>query len=384
MHPPCPKRHWKIRDEGERADWPRCHADQSIGWRTRPAVRPEDSERLRQPYRVARLPLPQQIMKFITPMSALLGLALLSGLIAYYGFPLVGRALASSGWGAALVIGARAIGLMGAGIGWGVLIDGMRFRRSGIFVGLRFIREAINCLFPVAQVGGDLIGARLLTFFGVAGGLALASVLVDIFVQVVSLVVFVLVGTAILPVIPEDRGLITRVLYGLALAVPAIVGFYLVLRLGVSQAIRAKLTAFTHRRKWIAISQIASLGDHLQGLWGRSGRLSASLVIHTSIWFFGALEVFVALRFMGHAGSLAQAIAIESIGQGIRAAAFAIPGGLGVQDGGLIAVGAVFGVPAEVALAVALLKRIAEIVLGVPSLLAWQALEGRRLLRKPR
>jgi uncharacterized membrane protein YbhN (UPF0104 family) len=87
---------------------------------------------------------------------------------------------------------------------------------------------------------------------------------------------------------------------------------------------------------------------------------------------------------MGHAGSLAQAIAIESIGQGIRAAAFAIPGGLGVQDGGLIAVCAVFGVPAEVALAVALLKRIAEIVLGVPSLLAWQALEGRRLLRKPR
>jgi hypothetical protein len=33
-----------------------------------------------------------------------------------------------------------------------------------------------------------------------------------------------------------------------------------------------------------------------------------------------------------------------------------------------------------VALALALVKRIAELVLGVPGLLAWQALEGRRLV----
>ena len=56
-----------------------------------------------------------------------------------------------------------------------------------------------------------------------------------------------------------------------------------------------------------------------------------------------------------------------------------LPGGLGVQDGTLIAAGAIFGVPAEVALAMALIKRVPDLVLGMPSLLAWQALEGRRL-----
>jgi uncharacterized membrane protein YbhN (UPF0104 family) len=73
-------------------------------------------------------------------------------------------------------------------------------------------------------------------------------------------------------------------------------------------------------------------------------------------------------------------VAIESVGQAVRAAAFAMPGGLGVQDGGLVAVCALLGVPPEVALALALVKRIAELVLGVPGLLAWQALEGRRLV----
>jgi hypothetical protein len=74
------------------------------------------------------------------------------------------------------------------------------------------------------------------------------------------------------------------------------------------------------------------------------------------------------------------AVAIESVGQAVRAAAFAMPGGLGIQDGGLIAVCGAFGVPPEVALALALVKRIAELVLGVPGLLAWQVLEGRRLI----
>ena len=66
-----------------------------------------------------------------------------------------------------------------------------------------------------------------------------------------------------------------------------------------------------------------------------------------------------------------------------RAAAFPLPGGLGVQDGTLIAaLCVVFGVPAEAALGLALVKRIPDLVLGVPSLMIRQAMESRRLLFK--
>jgi uncharacterized membrane protein YbhN (UPF0104 family) len=85
---------------------------------------------------------------------------------------------------------------------------------------------------------------------------------------------------------------------------------------------------------------------------------------------------------MSHPFSVAQAVAIESLGQGSRAAAFVLPGGLGVQDGALIAASAIFGIPAEVALAMALIKRVPDLILGVPALLGWQALEGKHLLFK--
>jgi uncharacterized membrane protein YbhN (UPF0104 family) len=101
-----------------------------------------------------------------------------------------------------------------------------------------------------------------------------------------------------------------------------------------------------------------------------------------AILFVNATEVWVALAFMGYPVSYAAAVAIESLGQASRAAAFPLPGGLGVQDGTLIAACVVFGVPAETALGLALVKRIPDVVLGVPSLMIWQAMEGRRLLFK--
>jgi hypothetical protein len=65
--------------------------------------------------------------------------------------------------------------------------------------------------------------------------------------------------------------------------------------------------------------------------------------------------------------------------QAVRSAAFAVPGALGVQEGGLIALCAVFGIPAQSALALSLIKRVADLAVGAPGLLVWQALEGRRL-----
>jgi hypothetical protein len=54
-----------------------------------------------------------------------------------------------------------------------------------------------------------------------------------------------------------------------------------------------------------------------------------------------------------------------------------VPGALGAQEGGLIALCAIFGIPAEAALALSLVKRLADLLVGVPGLFAWHALEGR-------
>jgi uncharacterized protein (TIRG00374 family) len=205
-------------------------------------------------------------------------------------------------------------------------------------------------------------------------------VLVDIFLQVDCLAIFLLSGVAIVFNLSGSHQLTNVAIVILALAVPAVFGFFLTLNFGAFEGIVGRLIALGEKRQWAIFDHVVDLGGRLQQIWKGHRSLAVSLLVHLATVFFGAIEVWVALAFMGYPVSPLQAIAIESLGQGTRAAAFVLPGGLGVQDGTLIAVSALFGVPAEVALAMALLKRVPDLVLGIPSLLAWQVLEGRRLL----
>ncbi|MEI9890272.1 MAG: hypothetical protein WDN45_06275 [Caulobacteraceae bacterium] len=78
-------------------------------------------------------------------------------------------------------------------------------------------------------------------------------------------------------------------------------------------------------------------------------------------------------------------MAIESLLFAARNAAFIVPSGLGVQEGVYALVGPLFGLPAEAALALSLLKRGRDLAIGVPVLLSWQLAEGKRSLfaRRP-
>ncbi|HXB00208.1 MAG TPA: lysylphosphatidylglycerol synthase domain-containing protein [Steroidobacteraceae bacterium] len=324
-------------------------------------------------------------MKVLGSLAGLFGLALLTGLTAYYGFASVGQAVASAGWGAGFVVLVRAVTLAAAGIGWWLLLKPAVACAPLPFVGVRFIREAINSLFPVATVGGDIIGARLIFRLGVIGGSqALASVLIDIFVQAVCLLIFVLAGLGVLVAHADSNQLTAPVAVALLVATPAVAGFFLALNFGAFEPVMRRLVEFGERRRWAAFSHVAGLGGSLQQIWRNHRGLTASFLVHLAIFFVNATEVWIALAFMGYPVTYAAAVAIESLGQASRAAAFPLPGGLGVQDGTLIAACVVFGVPAEAALGLALVKRIPDLVLGVPSLMIWQAMEGRRLLFKPK
>jgi len=293
------------------------------------------------------------------------------------------QALVSSRWGTVLVVIARAVALAGAGIGWWLVLT-PKSPGTSVFIGLRYIRDAINTLIPLAVVGGDVIGARLLSHFGIAASAAIASVLVDIFLQVVCLTILLLAGLAIVAGLVGAQRVTGAALAILVVAVPAVTGFFLTLNFGAFEPVVRRLVAFGEKHQWAVFDHAVDLGDWLQQIWRSHRNLLLSLGVHLGTVFFGATEVWIALSFMGYPVTPLAAIAIEGLGQGSRAAAFVLPGGLGVQDGTLIAASALFGVPADVALAMALIKRVPDLALGIPSLLAWQALEGRRMWSKRR
>ena len=100
---------------------------------------------------------------------------------------------------------------------------------------------------------------------------------------------------------------------------------------------------------------------------------------HLTSWLIGGIEVIVALHVVGVDIGLGQGLLIESIGQAMRTVGFAIPGSLGIQEGGYILVCGLVGIGPQSAIELSVLKRVREVVLGVPGLVAWHWLEGRQL-----
>lgn len=314
-------------------------------------------------------------MKRFLVVAAGLGLILAVGIIAYEGFGAVTHAFAAVGWGLAVVTAIRAIELVGAGIGWWLIFPPEAKAGLGLSLWVRFIREAINSLLPVAQVGGEIAGARLMTFSGIPAGLSGATVLVDILMQVVSLFLFTLVGIAIFAANGTDDTLLEPIVIGTAIMGAALAGFFIAQRYGGAKLVDRALMTLAERFGWSALANLASLHDNLVRIYADLPRLTAAMLVHIVVWFVGALEILVALHLMGYPVSLAEAVVIESLGQAVRAAAFLVPGALGVQEAGFIAICSAFGIPAAPALALSLVKRVPELILGLPFLFVWHAHE---------
>jgi len=315
-------------------------------------------------------------------LAAGLGLVLAIAIIAYQGFGAVAQAFAAVGFGLVAVIALRAVGLAGAGTGWWIVFPPAARCPLHACVWVRFIREAINALLPVAQVGGEIAGVRVMTFFGIAGELAGAAILVDILTQAVTLLLFTFVGIGILATVVADRALIGSLVAGAAILGLGLAGFFAAQRFGGAKLFDRLLMALATKLGWSSLANRESLHDNLVRIYGDPPRLAAAILVHLCVWFVGVLEVLVALRLMGFPVSYGQALAIESVGQAVRAAGFLMPGALGIQEAGFIAVCAVFGIPAPAALALSLVKRVPDIAIGLPFLFVWHAHEARALMRR--
>src|SRR5215475_14424387 len=178
------------------------------------------------------------------------GIAALIGLVTWSGLGAVGEAVSSVGWGILLVVLARAVALVVAGAGWWLLFPSKMRPQLRTCVVLRFVREATNVLLPMAQVGGDLIGAGLLTLYAVPGALAAASVIVDILVQAATQFLFAGAGLLVLVALGADATVARIAAIGLSLGGLLLAGFYLAQRRGGQRVLHHVITRLAGNRQW--------------------------------------------------------------------------------------------------------------------------------------
>ena len=109
--------------------------------------------------------------------------------------------------------------------------------------------------------------------------------------------------------------------------------------------------------------------------------MALSVLLHLIGWVSSGLWLWLMLWLMGTHATIGTAIAIASLVEGLRSATVFIPAAIGVQESGFVTLAPVVGLSPDTGLAVALLSRARDFVVGVPVLLAWQWAEGRRVIR---
>ena len=79
------------------------------------------------------------------------------------------------------------------------------------------------------------------------------------------------------------------------------------------------------------------------------------------------------------AASFVDVILIESFTGIMRAVAFFVPAGIGVQELAFVAIGSYVGLSPSISFSIAIGRRIREFLVGVPAIIAWFGIFGKHL-----
>ena len=328
-------------------------------------------------------------MKLRLAILATVGVALTLYLVRYVGWHAVLSAVGALGFvgfGVFSLCGLLVFVLLGAA--WQVLLQGPDTPRLALLIRARLVRDAGAEVLPLSQLGGIALGVRAAILQGLAAPLAAASMIVDVTTEMLAQIAYAALGVAILAMrVPQDSraaSFVAASLTGLALAAIAAVLFITVQRHGGRIAARfgARLLrgAGASRTGW---ASLAGLRTALETIYGSPARVALSAALHLAAWIANGAVVWLGFRLIGARLDLGAALAIESLVYAIRSVAVFIPNALGVQEGAYVILGPLFGVGADMALAMSVLKRARDIAIGVPVLLLWQGAEGRRALARP-
>jgi len=308
-----------------------------------------------------------------------LGLAVLAVVLLRFDLSAVTAALERAGWGGFAVIvlaGLAAEVVLALGL-YPLLAEAPSLP---VIVAARQLRDSSGDVLPITQLGGVAFGARALVLAGVKAVPASAAVTADLTTETFAQGLYVLVGVlASLSLLHADAALSPYVgaMLGAALFLSlGSIGFA-VLQMAGGRWVD-KLSARLFPRP---AGDAGMFHDAIHAIYRRRGRVALSILLQFAGWIASGVWLWVMLAVMGFRQSLGAAVAIQALVEGLRSATVFVPASLGIQEAGYAMLAPVFGFTAEVGLALSLLRRARDVVVAVPVLLAWQAIEGRRAVK---
>lgn len=272
--------------------------------------------------------------------------------------------------------------------GWRLTLGAHAVRLSFVrLLSVRTAGEVVNMTTPAAYVGGEPLKAYLLRPYGISLVDGLASVVLAKTVMTITQVLFIVLGIGLAVLIiggagSQQMGAAAVVSVGLlAFGVGAFVlvqsrGLFTIL-LTMLRAVRLRIGYLEQREQ-----KLRDLDRTISAFYTRQrGRFALSAGVFFLGWMAEALEVYAILYYLGGSADIATSIAVGGLSVLIKGGTFFIPGSLGAQEGGNLALLLAFGYADTTGITFALLRRLREIVWIVIGLVCLAALGGWRSVR---
>jgi putative membrane protein len=319
-------------------------------------------------------------MKKLIYFTFIAGLSLFIVIMIREGISEIFAALTVAGWGIVLIAIYRAVPMLFDTLGWSVL-----FAKTGtpsilILSWARWIGESVNTLLPVAQIGGNIVRAKIAMRHGISGTRAGAIAVVDLTTGLATQFIFALLGAFFLLRQGDAEPKISLLTTGLIVGFFVLASFYIMQRLGLFTYFIKIIRTFAQGKALISLAGSAKkLDNRIKDIYGNHTCLYRSGIWRLLAWIARTGETWLALSLLGFPVDFQKAFIIESLSSAVRISAFFIPGALGVQEGGILILGSLVGINSEIALALALIKRVRELFVGIPGLISWSLSKTHRL-----
>jgi putative membrane protein len=314
---------------------------------------------------------------------AFAGAALFTALLVREGVAQIGGAIATAGWAILAVIAYHFfVPVFLDSLAWWVLFPKAERPPLRRIYWMRWIGESVSTVVPSAAVGGDIVRARLAAIKGAPLPVAAGTVLVDLTLGVFTQAAFTLLGVVLLVQSTGQRSFVGPTIIATVIGVAAVGGFYYVQRRGMFRFLARMIAKLANSPEWQSLVQSGeTLDQTVRSLYANRGAVIGCCAWTILSLILNSGEIWIALHALNLHATIANAIILQSMAMTIRSAAFAVPAGIGVQEGGYLVVGNLLGIPGDTAFALSLIARVRELTLGIPGVIAWQLIEGRRLLR---
>ncbi|SAK71027.1 membrane protein [Caballeronia catudaia] len=317
-------------------------------------------------------------MKYLGSVAALLGSAIAAWLIWRDDPVAILHLLQSAGVGLVLATFVHILAMLPNAWDWRMLIRDAERPSLATMLKLVWIRESINGLLPVARIGGEIVSFRLLGRVGVRPATAVASLVVDMQLTLISQVVFALIALGYVAELASSDSvrLAGRLAWGLAGLMPVLLLFALVQHARPFERAARTLNRVTSGKVYALVGKSARIDQSIKLIWRQTGVVVRYLVIWQTLQCLGlALEIWVALRVLGSNVNFATAFVLEALIQLVSSVAFVVPGSIGVQEGGFVLIGGMLGLDAPTCLALAGARRVRDLLFFVPGLVYWHVAE---------